>query len=149
MGKAFTKQEIEVQKGKYDEDGFYILDDGAFYDDLGYYFNKDGYDEFGGFYDKETGYYVPGDAVKQEYDHNYGLKDATNPEQQQYLEGEDEDEGDELTEEDQKIDMQASIQEHVYPAIIWLKQQPEGKKFAVKMSNAPRRAQESNILKYL
>jgi hypothetical protein len=68
MGKSFTKEEIEAQKGKYDEDGFYILDEGGFYDDMGYYFNKEGFDEFGGFYDQETGYYVPGDSVKQEYE---------------------------------------------------------------------------------
>jgi hypothetical protein len=45
-------------EGKFDEDDFYILKDGDFYDPLGYYFDKDGFDENGGRYD-EQGYYIP------------------------------------------------------------------------------------------
>lgn len=54
MGKALTKVEIEAKeagKGTYDQDGFYNLPDKSFYDPAGYYFNKSGYDEFGGYYD--------------------------------------------------------------------------------------------------
>ena len=55
-----TKEEIEKLNpdGTFDEDGFYILKDGDFYDPLGYYFDKDGYDETGGKYD-DAGYYIP------------------------------------------------------------------------------------------
>lgn len=52
-----TKTEIEKLEGKYDEDGFYLLAAGGFYDPCGQYFNKDGYDEDGGRYD-EAGYYI-------------------------------------------------------------------------------------------
>ena len=55
-----SKEEIEQLglEGKFDEDGFYILKDGDFYDPLGYYFDKEGFDESGGRYD-DQGYYVP------------------------------------------------------------------------------------------
>ena len=54
-----SREEIEKLglEGKFDEDGFYILADGDFYDPLGYYFDKQGYDETGGHYD-DDGYYV-------------------------------------------------------------------------------------------
>lgn len=55
-----TKDDIEKLglEGKFDDDGFYLLKDGDFYDPLGYYFDKQGYDETGGRYD-DAGYYVP------------------------------------------------------------------------------------------
>ena len=57
-----TKSYIESQKGKYDNDGFYILQDGGFFDDHGYHFDKEGLNEIGGFYDPDSGEYVsPGD----------------------------------------------------------------------------------------
>jgi hypothetical protein len=47
-----TREEIEkIGNGEFDEDGFYILKGGDFYDPLGYYFDKDGFDENGGSYD--------------------------------------------------------------------------------------------------
>ena len=49
--RVFSKEEIEANEGKYDNDGFYILPDGSFYDYQGYYFDKDGFDANGGFYD--------------------------------------------------------------------------------------------------
>ena len=63
--KKHTKEEIEKQKGEYDEDGFYIIEEGGentetnggYFDPLGYYFDKDGFDAVGGQYDKE-GYYI-------------------------------------------------------------------------------------------
>ena len=53
------KAEIEAKEGgAYDEDGFYILSaDKSFYDPLGYYFDKDGFDTVGGKYD-EDGFYM-------------------------------------------------------------------------------------------
>lgn len=38
-----------------------------FYDPDGYYFNKDGYDEFGGRYDAK-GFYTPGEGNKHEFE---------------------------------------------------------------------------------
>lgn len=49
--RQYSRAEIEASEGKYDKDGFYILPDGSFYDYQGYYFNKEGFDENGGFYD--------------------------------------------------------------------------------------------------
>lgn len=40
-----------------------------FYDPDGYYFNKDGYDEFGGHY--EGLYYFPGEGNKHEFEEHY------------------------------------------------------------------------------
>jgi len=58
---ALTKEEIlKLQpEGKFDDDGFYLLKDGDYFDPLGYYFNSDGQDANGGRYD-DVGYYVPG-----------------------------------------------------------------------------------------
>jgi hypothetical protein len=41
-------------------------DRGDFYDPNGYYFDKDGYDQFGGYYDDDLNY-VPGEEYKEEY----------------------------------------------------------------------------------
>ncbi len=41
----------ELRPGKYDEDGFYILDEGGFLDPIGAFFDKDGFDVDGGHYD--------------------------------------------------------------------------------------------------
>jgi hypothetical protein len=49
--KQFSKADIEAQPGSYDNDGFYILEDGSFYDHMGYFFDKDGFNEIGGYYD--------------------------------------------------------------------------------------------------
>jgi hypothetical protein len=66
MGVPSTLAEIRLQTGYYDEDGFYVLEDGSFYDPWGYYFDDHGYDEFGGYYD-DDGYYVPGEEYEEEY----------------------------------------------------------------------------------
>ena len=52
-----SKAEITAKEGHFDEDGFFILKDGSFYDPHGYYFDCDGLDAAGGSYDKE-GYYI-------------------------------------------------------------------------------------------
>ena len=77
MGKPLSWKEIqEKYKGYIDDDGFYVLEDengnpkGSFFDIYGYYFDEDGYDEFGGYYDGHD--YVPGDYYFDEYYMNYG-----------------------------------------------------------------------------
>ena len=57
--KMTSRYDIEKQKGKMDADGFYILEEGGFYDPNGYYFNKKGFDANGGSYD-EDGVYIHG-----------------------------------------------------------------------------------------
>jgi hypothetical protein len=53
-----SKEEIlKIKDGKVDEDGFFVLKDGSFYDPYGFYFDADGMDTAGGSYDKE-GYYI-------------------------------------------------------------------------------------------
>ena len=56
--KKYTQQEIENNDGKYDDDGYYILPDGDYFDAEGYYYYVDGYDELGGYYDGDV--YVEG-----------------------------------------------------------------------------------------
>lgn len=58
--KKYTRQEIENRPGEYDADSFYMLPGGDFFDPQGYYFDKKGFDQLGGYYDKESGQYVPG-----------------------------------------------------------------------------------------
>ena len=43
--------------GKFDNDNFYIMPGGGYFDPFGFWFDKDGLDEAGGKYDEE-GYYV-------------------------------------------------------------------------------------------
>ncbi len=51
-----TKEEIEKLPGEYDEDNFYHLKEGGFYDEQGYYFNQWGFDAEGGHYNDEGVY---------------------------------------------------------------------------------------------
>ena len=53
----YSFEEIEKEEGQYDKDDFYLLKDGGYYDPLGYFFDKDGFDGVGGTYDQE-GYYI-------------------------------------------------------------------------------------------
>jgi len=59
--RIFSKAEINSYKGKHDKDGFYILPDGDFFDPYGYYFDKEGVDNIGGFYEESTGEYISPD----------------------------------------------------------------------------------------
>lgn len=65
--RIFSKAEIEQLPGKFDNDGFYLLDQGGFFDDFGYYFNKDGFNEIGGFYDPEKGDYIDPNDFEEDY----------------------------------------------------------------------------------
>ena len=100
MGEAVAREEYEKQKGKYDEDGFYVLENGSFYDPNGYYFDEEGYDIFGGYY--ENGEYVPGpehaEAYYKLFDEYYGQENAEDEYEydlEDYFSEEDEDYGDE------------------------------------------------------
>lgn len=53
MGEVVPRDDINDKKGVYDAEGFYILEDGSFYDTWGYYFDAEGYDEYGGYYDDD------------------------------------------------------------------------------------------------
>ena len=52
-----SKEEIQKLDGQYDGDKFFILTDSSFYDPLGYFFDKEGFDGVGGTYG-EDGYYI-------------------------------------------------------------------------------------------
>ncbi len=55
---TFVDREFEETKdGKYDEHGFYRLPDNSYWDPDGIYFNKDGNDKHGGFYDEKYDYH--------------------------------------------------------------------------------------------
>ena len=51
--KPISNDEIKRKEGKFDEDGFFILTEGGFYDPAGYYYNKDGKDAVGGYYNEK------------------------------------------------------------------------------------------------
>ena len=61
------KADIEAKEGYLDDKGFHILNDGSFYDRHRYYFDENGYDEFGGFYDEDYDAYNPGEGHEEEY----------------------------------------------------------------------------------
>lgn len=118
----------EVEGGYYDEEGFYCLPDGGknfakqiiilyqitnfpntpidFYDPDGYYFNKEGFDEFGGRYDNE-GLYIPGEKNKHEFQDMYAQEvddDEYNDELvRQFENGEGDDDDDQVDEEQERL----------------------------------------------
>ena len=51
-------------EGEYDEEGFFVTPDGSFWDPDGVYFNNEGYDKYGGYY--ENGEYIPGKGWDEE-----------------------------------------------------------------------------------
>ena len=81
--RQYSRDEIEEHEGYYDKDGFYIMQEGDFFDNLGYYYDKEGFNEIGGFYDPVNGQYVePNDlddnymnAVAEYYDELAGEDD--------------------------------------------------------------------------
>ena len=66
----FVEREFsEYIEGEYDDEGFFNTPNGSFWDPDGVYFNKEGYDRHGGYY--ENGEYVPGkgwDEINNCYD---------------------------------------------------------------------------------
>jgi hypothetical protein len=60
----------------------------AFYDPDGYYFNKDGFDEFGGYYDAK-GIYHPGEKNKHEFEELYQDYDEEDDLIKQFEQGDD------------------------------------------------------------
>jgi hypothetical protein len=46
--------------------GFYNLPDGSFYNPEGYFFDTNGFDEFGGYYDQNNTY-IPGEKNKNAF----------------------------------------------------------------------------------
>jgi hypothetical protein len=87
----------EIEGGYYDEYNFYYTPNGSFWDEDGYYFNREGFDRHGGYYDDDYNY-KPGEGwnkEKQCYD-DEGESDMEN----NFL---IEDDGDEEGEEDEMI----------------------------------------------
>ena len=72
-----TREEIDaLEGGAYDEDGFFMMTDKSYYDPLGYYFDKDGYDTVGGKYD-DVGYYIHPPEYAHEAAEGEDLEDYT------------------------------------------------------------------------
>ena len=69
--RVYSKEEFEAFEGKYDKDGFYILPEGDFFDCFGYYFDKEGVDNIGGFYQDGTGEYISPDAYDEDVYQDY------------------------------------------------------------------------------
>ena len=73
-------------EGEYDEEGFFVTPDGSFWDPDGVYFNNEGYDKYGGYY--ENGEYIPGKGWDEE---NNCYKDELNDEDEIFSDDEQED----------------------------------------------------------
>ena len=82
--KVFVERELNDEvEGEYDQEGFFNTPNGSFWDPDGVYFNREGYDKHGGYYDEVTQEYVPGkgwdeinncykDEYNDDYDDEYG-----------------------------------------------------------------------------
>ena len=77
--KVFIERELNDDvEGEYDADGFFNTPNGSFWDPDGVYFNRDGYDKHGGYYDDQTQEYVPGkgwDEINNCYKDEYNDDD--------------------------------------------------------------------------
>lgn len=60
-----------IDGAEFDDLGFYNLLDGSFYDPDGHYFNKDGYDDLGGYYNDDN-IYVPGEKASHMFNQDDG-----------------------------------------------------------------------------
>ena len=81
--KVFIERELNDDvEGDYDDEGFFNTPNGSFWDPDGVYFNREGYDKHGGYYD-ENQEYIPGkgwdeinncykDEINDDYDDEYG-----------------------------------------------------------------------------
>ena len=49
--KIYSKKEISTYDGKYDEDGYYMMENGDYFSPDGHYYDADGFDENGGYTD--------------------------------------------------------------------------------------------------
>jgi hypothetical protein len=56
----------EVEGGYYDTQGYYITPEGSFWDENLVYFNREGFDKYGGTFD-EYGTYLPGPGWNEEF----------------------------------------------------------------------------------
>ena len=62
MKKKFIEREWNEEiKGEFDEEGFFTTPNGSFWDPDYVYFNREGYDKHGGYYDEELNY-IPGEG---------------------------------------------------------------------------------------
>ena len=77
--KVFIERELNDDvEGEYDADGFFNTPNGSFWDPDGVYFNREGYDKHGGYYDDQTQEYVPGkgwDEINNCYKDEYNDDD--------------------------------------------------------------------------
>ena len=135
----YPKSYIEDQNGKYDQDGFYILSEGGFFDDHGYHFNKDGFNEIGGFYDPDTGEYISPDDFDDETQNK--IEDYYNELCGSDEEVEDETTGDYIVDEfnipEDEI-KKGMRREHCMPVLHWLNEQPADTMHVIKILNIPR-----------
>lgn len=149
--RTYSKQEREQHPGKYDDDGFYLLDDGGFFDDLGYFFDKDGFNEIGGFYDPGHGNYIsPNDFDEdynkrlEEYYDELCISDDESDKEGENAQDIQEEYG--LTEAEIKNGIK---REHCLPVLAWLSEQPSDQTHVVKISNIPRQATEDMLRRKL
>ena len=98
------REEIEIQDGDYDADGFYHLTSGGFYDPYGFYFDEHNMDEDGGQYD-EKGIYRTAEELDKIRDQEYDEED--------YDEEESKD-------TDAQLEREANFDTHVKPVIIYV-----------------------------
>ena len=88
------------------------LFDIAFYDPDGYYFNEEGFDEFGGHY--EGIYYIPGEKNKHEFEDLYGDDDYDDELIRQFEQGADDDD-DGFDEEQERLYREFKKKENILP----------------------------------
>lgn len=86
QGKKFIERVLtDDVEGEYDNDGFFVTPNGSFWDPDGIYFNREGIDRHGGYYE-DNGEYVPGKGWDN-------INNCYFDEHDDYYEDEDEDDG--------------------------------------------------------
>lgn len=143
------KAQIETLEGRYDQDGFYILKEGGFYDSEGFFFDKDGYDALGGWYNRHGEYVSPDDGDDQDrrdqsWQEDYYAAEGSvegekhsgqleeSFEQEECEEPEDDEANDDYEDEEKEffaendttsLPVQAMVETHLKPAKVFIAQQ--------------------------
>lgn len=134
-GKQESQATIEAENGYYDEDGFYIIHNedgterGDFYDPNGFYFDQEGYDKFGGYYDDDLNY-IPGKEYEEEY---YRRLKEEEEQVRQYKEA---------------VRLE-NIFNHINPCVNHVKLQPPETKFVIKIENINKKIMKLHLERLL
>ena len=157
MGEPYSMKEIKSYPGKFDSDGFYMLDEGGFFDPYGYWFyihegDNSGQpkDDYGGHYDAQ-GHYIPGPDYQDEYNKNYKLvKDGAIDDQMTIFDLDEQDGAAGGSTENKELEDEYTQYLIIERIRVCKKYVEEAKgKMTIQMTNIPEQANDVNILDFI